>query len=118
MSCPTFPQASPWDALLHRPPARRARPAPPDAQPGTKLSGLLQLLQERGSTTTLTLSVCADLSSRQVWGLLKHPRRCGQVRFDAGRWTLCQDFPGRDVQLAIELLRSKGYTVLKPKEQG
>lgn len=109
--------ASPWDALLR---VQRHRSAPaqhhqPAARTGTKLAGLLDLLRERDSATTLTLSVCADLTPRQVWGLLKQPRVIGQVHFEAGRWSLREDFPGHDVQRAIKLLQDRGYVVEAPR---
>lgn len=109
--------ASPWDALLRRPPPKRAASCATidSAKPATKLAGLLALLNDRGSATTLTLSVCADLTPRQVWGLLKQPRAIGQVQFADGRWALCEHFPGRDVQRAIELLKDKGYRIQGPQ---
>lgn len=107
---------TPWDALLRAkmPPPRRMPAAEKAAKAGTKLAVLLDLLQIRDSANTVTLAVCADLTPRQVWGLLKQPRAVGQVQFEAGRWSLCEDYPGRDVQRAIELLRAKGYKVCKP----
>jgi hypothetical protein len=115
MNC-TPRTASPWDALLLSTPPRRAPSdsAPGGAKPDTKLAGLLALLNDKDSATTLTLAVCADLTPRQVWGLLKQPRAIGQVQFVDGRWALCEHFPGRDVQRAIELLRAKGYRIQEP----
>lgn len=106
--------ATPWDALLRAEPRRCDAPAPVDAdaaKASTKLAGLLDLLREHDASPTLTLALCSDLTPRQVWGLLKQPRAIGQVCFEDGRWSLCKNFPGRDVQRAIELLRSKGYQV-------
>ena len=87
----TITTASPWDALLRAAPACRSAEASPEAtesKPGTKLAGLLEELATRESATTATLAVCADLEPRLVWGLLKTPRDRGQVRFEAGRWSL------------------------------
>lgn len=109
--------ATPWDSLLGvKPPMPRRLPVAENATKApTKLAGLLDLLAERGPSTTLTLSVCSDLEQRQVWGLLKQPRAIGQVRFDEDcRWSLCETFPGRDVQRAINLLQDKGYRVIPP----
>lgn len=109
--------ASPWDALLRPQQRRLMEPgAAPDArQPSTKVATLLALLAERDSATTLTLSVCADLTSRQVWGLLKAPLDFGQVHFADGRWSLSRSFAGRDIERAATLLRSKGWRVAPPR---
>ena len=115
-----MPTASPWDALLRLRPVRRPlaiapQPGATEARPGTKLAGLLAVLAEHENATTLTLAVCADLTPRQVWGLLKAPRASGQVRFEAGRWTLVPGFAGRDVERAAALLRSLGWRVDPPR---
>lgn len=107
--------ATPWDALLRQAPQPRRLPdVQPTARPVTKLATLLALLAERDSATTLTLSVLTDLTSRQVWGLLKAPREVGQVHFAGGRWSLSRSFAGRDVERAAMLLRSKGWLVKPP----
>ena len=113
--------ATPWDCLLRQPPQRMSPRVDPDeqmAQPGTKLARLLAVLAERGSCTTLTLSACTDLESRQVWGLLKAPRAIGQVEFVDGRWQLVHGFAGRDVERAAALLRDLGWRVLPPSVRG
>jgi len=67
-----------------------------------------------GTATTLTLADRADLTSRQVWGLLKAPRALGQVRFDGGLWDLVDGFAGRDLERAAALLRDHGWRVEPP----
>ncbi|MEY2686853.1 MAG: hypothetical protein RL375_1051 [Pseudomonadota bacterium] len=113
--------ASPWDVLLKAQPCRFKVHCPQDAdvdaKPGTKLAGLLAELAERDTATTHTLAVCADLEPRQVWGLLKAPRAAGQVRFEAGRWSINRDWAGRDVERAAALLRDLGWTVAPPRAQ-
>jgi hypothetical protein len=109
--------ATPWDCLLRQPAVRlvtRVDTDEPLARPGTKLSRLLDVLAERGSCTTLTLSACTDLESRQVWGLLKAPRNIGQVEFSEGRWSLVEGFAGRDVERAAALLRDLGWRCEPP----
>jgi hypothetical protein len=86
-------------------------------RPGTKLAALLAELATVESLSTLALAVRCDLTSRQVWGLLKAPRATGQVRFDAGRWSLVAGYPGRDVERAVALLRARGWTVKPPQPQ-
>lgn len=113
--------ATPWDALLRRPqrPPKVSVTVPEaQAQAGTKLAALLALLAARESASTLTLGACAELSSRQVWGLLKAPRAAGQVRFESGRWSLVRSYAGRDVERAVALLRSRGWTVQPPEGHG
>ena len=112
-------RASPWDALLRATsvPRRPSVPAGGGVRPGTKLAALLAVLAEHESLTTLSLSVHADLTSNQVWGLLKQPRAIGQVRYADGRWSLADDFLGADVQRAVELLRSKGWYLEAPNAQ-
>jgi len=109
--------ASPWDALL-RAPRRPAAAAPDasceDARPGTKLAQLLAELAAAGDATTLVLAVRADLTPRQVWGLLKAPRERGQVLFEAGRWRMAPTWQGRDVERAAALLRARGWRVEPP----
>jgi hypothetical protein len=112
--------ATPWDALLHAGPVQmtpRADDPALESQPGTKLAALLHELAACGSASTLTLAVRADLTPRQVWGLLKTPRNIGQVRFEAGRWTLMPDFQGREVERAAALLRACGWRVQRPNER-
>lgn len=101
--------ATPWDALLV-PPMRRIDEFTDAARPDTKLASLLRQLSDRDATT-LELANLEDMTSRQVWGLLKAPRACGQVQFESGRWSLAPDFHGRDVQRAIALLRDRGWIV-------
>lgn len=110
--------AGPFDALLHTDPQRMTPRADDDcateARPGTKLSRVLAELAVCGSATTLSLAVRADLTQRQVWGLLKAPRSIGQVRFQAGRWELVQGFAGREAERAAALLRDLGWRVEPP----
>lgn len=110
--------ASPWDMLLQLPPERfaeRAEHRAADVRGGTKLAGLLAVLAEVDSITTLSLAARTDLTERQVWGLLKAPRAVGQVRFADGRWQLVRGFAGRDVERAAALLRARGWTVEPPE---
>lgn len=109
--------ASPWDALLRAPARTRqcdSAERTEESRPATKLSMLLAELSSRDDAETLALAVSCDLDPKQVWGLLKAPRACGQVRFEDGRWSLVRDFAGRDVQKAVALLRSKGWSVEPP----
>jgi len=78
------------------------------------VGALLAELETVQSLPTAALGARCDLDSRQVWGLLKTPRDAGQVRFDGGRWSLVQDYPGRDVQRAAELLRARGWKLTPP----
>jgi hypothetical protein len=114
----TTTHAGPWDQLLRLPPLRiepRGESVEPPARAGTKLAGLLAELAARElRPTTLTLALCADLTPRQVWGLLKQPRAIGQVRFEGGRWSLVREFAGRDVERAAALLRDLGWRVERP----
>jgi hypothetical protein len=116
MWCGMADLAGPWDALLRGPRHRMTPPADdaPASRAGTKLSTLLAELDQRIDATTLTLAVCTDLTPRQVWGLLKAPRACGQVRFEDGRWSLVREFAGRDVEKAAALLRARGWAVQPP----
>jgi hypothetical protein len=117
LSARTAANPTPWDALLHPTPRRPAPVAGEgalQARPGTKLAALLAELAGCESLPTLALALRADLTPRQVWGLLKAPRTAGQVRFEAGRWALVHDFAGRDVQRAAELLRAHGWRVQPP----
>lgn len=111
--------ASPWDALLRAPRAPAAA-APEtgceDARPGTKLALLLAELTDAGTATTLVLAVRADLTPRQVWGLLKAPRERGQVLFEVGRWRMAASWHGRDEERAAALLRSRGWLVEPPSQ--
>jgi hypothetical protein len=104
--------ASPWAALLN--PQTRWVDVDCDDRPGTKLAGLLRQLSDRADATTPELASLAGMTSRQVWGLLKAPRDCGQVQFVTGRWSLATDFHGRDVQRAVALLRNLGWLVEPP----
>ena len=108
--------ASPWDALLRPAPIRlepRAHPVGA-AQVVTKTAAVLAELAARKSANTLSLAVACDLTPNQVWGLLKQPRALGQVAFEGGRWTINNEFPGAEVQRAVDLLRGKGWRVIPP----
>jgi hypothetical protein len=109
--------ASPWDVLMKAPRfaiADSLKKSKGGAPAGTKLDRLLAVLATVESATTLSLSVQTDLSSQQVWGLLKEPRACGQVQFAVGRWYLVKGFAGRDVERAAALLRRSGWQVVSP----
>lgn len=112
-------RAGVWDALM-RAPRCSLSPGPDDsteARGGSKLAGLLAELATVESLPTGALGARCDLDSRQVWGLLKAPRAAGQVQFDGKRWALAPDFPGRDVQRAVELLRARGWRVTPPNAE-
>lgn len=109
-----------WDALLKAAPSTRRvdlKTEGGQVKPATKLEVLLHELRQRDSATTLTLAVCAELTTNQVWGLLKNPRAIGQVRFDGERWSLVPEFAGRDVERAAALLREHGWRVEPPTAQ-
>ena len=112
--------ASPWDALLNlREPValqdfEETHLSKPWSEGDTKLSLLLRAIGD-GYRTTLSLAVSCDLTTNQVWGLLKGPRADGQVTFENGRWAMVPNYPGRDVIKAARLLRSKGWTVEPPE---
>ncbi|MFY7940041.1 MAG: hypothetical protein ACOVOX_03950 [Burkholderiaceae bacterium] len=108
--------ASPWDVLLKAPAIRlgHAEHVLADCDQGGKLATLLAILVSSKSLPTNALAARAEMNSRQIWGLLKAPRAAGQVVFNAGRWALVPDYPGRDVQRAADLLRSKGWHVEPP----
>lgn len=94
------------------------RPAPtpsPAEYPDTLTGRLLALIDEHGPVATWVLMENLNLTSRQVWGLLKVPRERGQVRNDERGWSLNPDYLGHDVALAVDLLRSKGWTVTPPQ---
>ena len=108
--------ASPWDALMRRAVVRR-QPMPIDAQDGkppTKTAQLLQIIEQLGRVPTLTLCVEMDMPSVAVWGLLKLPRKVGQVAFDGTHWSLADDYVPSKVRRAAELLRARGWTVIDP----
>lgn len=111
-------RASPWDALLKLSQPVTLAPStpaePPAPREDSKVAQLLGVLAVHSSFSTLSLCVACDLTSRQVWGLLKGPRAAGQVTYEAGRWALVPDYPGADVQRAVELLRSKGWVLTAP----
>lgn len=75
---------------------------------------LLRILSISGSLPTQELAERADMTSKQVWGLLKTSLRVGRVVCAHGRWLLVPDFPGCDVARAVELLRRKGWLVQPP----
>lgn len=111
--------ASPWDALLNvRHPVRLSESraaAASEPKPTTKTAALLELLARSPRMTTLAVAFEADLTPNQVWGLLKDPRGAGEVTYEGGRWDVVANFPGRDVQRAVPLLRRKGWTVEPPE---
>jgi hypothetical protein len=95
---------------------RHGADEPEDAAPaGTKIARLLDELARVRSATTASLCACAELDSRQVWGLLKTPRNRGQVSFYDGRWSLNHDWHGNHIERAAALLRSRGWTVTPPR---
>lgn len=106
--------ASPWAALFSPKPTIHALD---DAKPGTKLARLLASLAELGLASTGELAACQSLTTKQVWGLLKGPLSCGQVRHDDGCWSLNPCFAGRDIERAAALLREAGWYVA-PRQVG
>lgn len=114
--------ASPWDALLklREPITLQSFSAPhlhqhQPLESGTKLALVLNAIGA-DHRTTLSLAISCDLTTNQVWGLLKAPRADGQVNFDGERWSQVLAYPGRDVMRAARLLRSKGWIVEPPKD--
>lgn len=74
---------------------------------------LLQLLGD-GPRSTNELARVLGLETRAIWGLLKTPRERGQVEFLLGYWSLNRNYLPPEIQKAVELLRSHGWTVQRP----
>lgn len=47
---------------------------------------LVDHIAESGPISTVDLCRALDLTSRQVWGLLKQPRDTGKVAYEHGMW--------------------------------
>lgn len=112
--------ASPWDALMRRAGLRR-QPAQAPTPPGkllTKTAQLLQIIEQRGRVPTLALCVEMDMPSMSVWGLLKIPRKSGQVLFDGTHWMMGDNYVPAKLQRAARLLRESGWTVVEPRPLG
>ena len=84
----------------------------------TKVAALLAYLRAGGPASTATLCLLVDVDSRAVWGLLKAPRRRGQVRYERGMWSAVDDYDRElqfDIGTAAALLRRHGWTVQPPR---
>ena len=47
---------------------------------------LLDHIADEGPTRTADICRALDLTSRQVWGMLKEPLRTGKVTYECGMW--------------------------------
>jgi len=76
---------------------------------------LLDLIAREGPISTTNLAKKTGLASQQVWGMLKHHRNSGRVKFAGKAWSLSDAFKGRDVERSVRMLRAMGYAVRAPK---
>lgn len=84
---------------------------------GTRTAQLMQLLARCGRLTTAEMVLATGLESKLVWGLLKARRAAGQVAHDGDAWELVPGWQPPEVKRAVELLRSRGWTVVAPGER-
>jgi hypothetical protein len=89
--------------------------AKPRTGSGTGAAELLDLITREGPITTASLMKKTGLNCHQVWGMLKHHRNSGRVKFADKAWSLSEDYKGNGVDRAVRMLRAMGYTVLAPE---
>lgn len=92
-----------------------ARHHEPAASPRRSAAELLDLIAREGPISTAALIRKTGLSSQQVWGMLKHHRNSGRVKFADKAWILSAEFKGRDIDRSVRMLRAMGYTVQAPE---
>lgn len=77
---------------------------------------LLRLIDMNDALSSADLARATNLTTKQVWGLLKAYRAAGIVNFVHGLWSLNRDsISQREINAAVRLLRSHGYQVTEPE---
>lgn len=99
---------------------------PPLREGYSRTQALLDHIAEAGPISTVDLCHALDLTSRQVWGMLKQPRDTGKVTYEHGMWARTGHeiadwqaeidgavMAAREAE-AVALLTSRGWTCIKP----
>lgn len=94
-----------------------AHPADPFAEDCSHTERLIRTLAAHVRLTTVELSRLTGLKTAAIWGLLKVRRASGQLVFDGTAWEINRAWLSPEVKRAVELLRSRGWTVVAPGER-
>ena len=98
---------------------------PPLREGYSRTQALLDHIAEAGPISTVDLCHALDLSSRQVWGMLKHKLQAGKVTHERGMWArtakevddwqaaIDQAVMAQQEAEAVALLTSRGWTCFK-----
>jgi|JI6StandDraft_1071083.scaffolds.fasta_scaffold432413_1 hypothetical protein len=115
---------NPFDQLLRtataapKPLSRKASAVTARANGTTLTSHLLHLLDLNGPMSTAEIGEAANLTTRQVWGLLKSQRAHGLVTYEDQLWSLNRQASTLDEARAAAVLRAAGWTVVPPGKVG
>lgn len=100
-----------------RPFVRRATPGDAPVRPPTKTGAMRAYLQEHGKATAHDLAIEGDLENTGlVWALLKADIAKGAIERRGNHYVWVEAYDEnrrKDIQAAIRLLRSTGYSVTK-----
>lgn len=102
---------------------------PPLREGYSRTQALLDHIAEAGPISTVDLCKALDLSSKQVWGMLKQPSFSGKVTHTHGVWSrttqeandwkasLDAAVMAQQEAEAVELLTSRGWTCVKAERE-
>lgn len=109
--------ANPFSALLEHAHAQHAKVLTSPSLVGrSHTKKLLRLIDMNGALSSADLARATNLTTKQVWGLLKAHRAAGIVIFVHGLWSLNRDAVSkREINAAVSLLRRHGYQVIEPE---
>lgn len=100
---------------------------PPLRECYSRTQALLDHIAEAGPISTVDLCHALDLTSRQVWGMLKHPLQTGAVIQQHGMWArtaqevadwqaaIDEAVIAEQEAAAVELLTRRGWTCIAPE---
>ena len=106
---------------------QRAELAMPPLREGySRTQALLDHIADEGPISTADLCQALEITSRQVWGMLKQPLQAGKVAHDRGLWSRSAQtlndwhaaidaaaMAERETE-AVALLTSRGWTCVAP----
>ena len=96
----------------------------------SRTQALLDHIADAGPISTRDLCEALDLTSRQVWGMLKQPLQTGKASHDRGMWArtaqeaadwhaaIDEAVMAQMEAQAVELLTRRGWTCVAPEPRG
>lgn len=79
-------------------------------QRGKRIAAVMAALGAAGPMKTFQLAQLTGLTSKQIWGLLKHHRAIGSIQHSDGLWRLAKHVPSASASLLLRVHTANSAT--------